>query len=226
MSSRSSFFSSSVGTKVLVALTGLALFAYLILHLAGNVMVFLGPEIFNSYSDKLISNPLIVPVELGLLAIFLLHIFKAVRATMDNRAARPLAYSRKNWAGGASRKSLASSTMIWTGLFTLVFVIIHVRGFKYGPHYDFDAAGHSIRDLYRLEMEAFSNPVTVAFYAIAVLIVGIHLWHGFWSAFQSLGTGDNRTSRQIQRIGWALAVIIAVGFFIIPIWAHFLGGRS
>lgn len=226
MSSRSSFFSSSVGTKVLVALTGLALFAYLILHLAGNVMVFLGPEIFNSYSDKLISNPLIVPVELGLLAIFLLHIFKAVRATMDNRAARPLAYSRKNRAGGASRKSLASSTMIWTGLFTLVFVIIHVRGFKYGPHYDFDAAGHSIRDLYRLEMEAFSNPVTVAFYAIAVLIVGIHLWHGFWSAFQSLGTGDNRTSRQIQRIGWALAVIIAVGFFIIPIWAHFLGGRS
>jgi succinate dehydrogenase / fumarate reductase cytochrome b subunit len=226
MSSRFSFLTSSVGTKVLVALTGLALFAYLILHLIGNALIFLGPVTFNTYSDRLISNPLVVPVEIGLLAIFLLHIFKAVRATMGNRAARPVAYSRKDRAGGSSRKSVASSTMIWTGLFTVLFVIIHVRSFKYGPHYDFESAGRTIRDLYRLEMEAFSNPLTVAFYALAVVIVGVHLWHGFWSAFQSLGAGDNRTSRQIQRIGWALAIIIAAGFFIIPIWAHLLGGRS
>jgi succinate dehydrogenase / fumarate reductase cytochrome b subunit len=226
MSSRSSFLASSVGTKALVALTGLALFAYLILHLAGNVMVFWGPAIFNAYSDTLISNPLIVPVELGLLAIFLLHIFKAVRATMNNLAARPVSYNRKQWARGASRKSIASSTMIWTGLVTLVFVVIHVRGFKYGPHYDFDTAGRTMRDLYRLEMEAFSDPLTVAFYAIALVVVGIHLWHGFWSAFQSLGTGNNPTSRRIQRIGWALAVIIAGGFLVIPIWVYVTGVRS
>lgn len=226
MSSGSSFLTSSVGTKVLVALTGLALFAYLILHLIGNALIFLGPGIFNTYSDRLISNPLIIPIELGLLAIFVLHIFKAVRATMANRAARPVPYNRKGWAGGTSRKSVASSTMIWTGLFTLVFVVIHVRSFKYGPHYDFDVAGQTVRDLYRLEMEAFNNPLTVAFYVLAVVIVGVHLWHGFWSAFQSLGTGDNRTSRKIQRIGWVLALIMTVGFVIIPIWAHFLGGQS
>jgi len=226
MATRPSFLSSSIGTKVLVALTGLALFAYLILHLAGNALVFLGPDTFNLYSDALISNPLIVPIELGLLAIFLLHVYQAVRVTLANRAARPQRYARTARAGGASRKSAASSTMIWTGLITLVFVVVHVWGFKFGPHYDAVVDGQVVRDLYRLEMEAFSNPWTVAFYAAAVLVVGGHLWHGFWSAFQSLGTGDDRTSRRLQRIGWALAALIAAGFFVIPIWAYFVGSRS
>jgi succinate dehydrogenase / fumarate reductase cytochrome b subunit len=226
MATRPSFLSSSIGTKVLVALTGLALLAYLILHLAGNALVFLGPDTFNLYSDALISNPLIVPIEVGLLAIFLLHIYKAVRVTLDNRAARPEPYARRTRAGGASRKSTASTAMIWTGLVTLLFVAVHVRGFKFGPHYEAVVEGRTVRDLYRLEMEAFSDPLTVAFYAAAVLVVGGHLWHGFWSAFQSLGTGDDRTSRRLQRIGWALAVLLAAGFFVIPIWAYLVGSRS
>jgi succinate dehydrogenase / fumarate reductase cytochrome b subunit len=217
---------SSVGTKVLIALTGLALFGYLVLHLAGNTLVFFGPAIFNRYSDRLISNPLVVPVEIGLLAIFLLHMVKAVRMTLVNRAARPVRYHRQERAGGASRKSVASKTMIWSGLATLLFVAVHVRGFKYGPRYDVDVGGLVVRDLYRLEMEAFSDRVTVAFYATAVLIVGVHLWHGLWSALQSLGVGDAGPSRQLQKLGWMLAALLAVGFFIIPVWAHLVGSTS
>lgn len=226
MSPQSSFSSSSVGTKVLIALTGLALFGYLVLHLIGNTLVFFGPTIFNSYSDRLINNPLVVPVELGLLAIFLLHSVKALRLTLANRAARPVKYQRKDRAGGASRKSVASTTMMWTGFATLLFVAVHVRGFKYGPRYQFVLNGRIIRDLYRLEIEAFRNPVMVAFYATAVLIVGVHLWHGFWSALQSLGIDDGRTSRQLQKLGWMLAAILALGFLIIPVWAHLVGSTS
>ena len=109
-------FSSTVGTKLLIGLTGLALFAYLILHLIGNVLIFAGPDTFNAYSHRLISNPLIVPIEIGLLAVFLLHIYKAITNYLANRGARPIGYEMKKFAGHASRKSVASSTMIWSGL--------------------------------------------------------------------------------------------------------------
>src|SRR5687768_2020375 len=128
-------FSSSVGTKLLLGLTGLALFAYLILHLIGNALVFAGADVFNQYSHTLISNPLIIPIEIGLLLIFILHIYKAVRMWMANRAARPVAYAKKERAGHTSRKSLSSSTMIASGLVTLLFVLIHVKQFKYGRWY-------------------------------------------------------------------------------------------
>src|SRR5262249_1819830 len=120
---------SSVATKLLLALTGLALFGFLVFHLAGNLLVFLGPGEYNEHPHSLISNPLIVPAELGLLAVFLLHIYKAVTNYARNKAARPVAYGVKKWAGGPSRKSLGSTTMIWTGLATLLFVAIHLKLF-------------------------------------------------------------------------------------------------
>jgi succinate dehydrogenase / fumarate reductase cytochrome b subunit len=122
-------FSSSVGTKLLLGLTGLALFVYMVLHLAGNALIFLGAETFNDYSHQLISNPLIVPIEIGLLLVFLLHIYKAVTMWMRNKAARPVGYQKKELAGHTSRKSLASSTMIASGLLILIFVIVHVKQF-------------------------------------------------------------------------------------------------
>jgi succinate dehydrogenase / fumarate reductase cytochrome b subunit len=105
-------FSSSVGTKLLMGLTGVALFAYMILHLAGNALIFAGQDIFNEYSHALISNPLIVPIEIGLLAIFLIHIYKAIRMWTANQAARPVGYAKKELAGHTSRKSVASTTML------------------------------------------------------------------------------------------------------------------
>src|SRR6187402_926575 len=99
MSSFRRVFSSSVGTKLLIGVTGLLLFAYLLLHLAGNLIVFTGQDTFNRYSHALISNPLVVPAEIGLIGVFVLHIYKAVVNWLRNRAARPLGYERKTWAG-------------------------------------------------------------------------------------------------------------------------------
>lgn len=212
-------FSSSVGTKLLIALTGLALFAYLILHLAGNALIFAGRDTFNEYSHLLVSNPLIVPIEIGLLAIFALHIYKAVRNWMANQAARPVAYVRKRAAGRTSRKSVASTTMIGSGLITLVFVLIHVKQFKYGAWYQ-ATNDPAIRDLYRTEVDVFRQPFWVAFYVICTLLVGLHLRHGIASALQSLGLDHPLYTRRLTLWGTVFAIVIGGGLAVIPIWVY------
>src|SRR6476469_6916303 len=143
-------FSSSVGTKLLMGVTGLLLFAYLLVHLAGNLMVFAGQETFNHYAHALISNPLVVPAELALLVIFLVHIYKTVTMWTANQRARNVGSEKKSWDGHTSRKSIASTTMIWTGLVTLVFVLVHVAQIKYGAWYEI--SDPPMRDLYRTEV--------------------------------------------------------------------------
>jgi succinate dehydrogenase / fumarate reductase cytochrome b subunit len=209
-------FSSSVGTKLLIGLTGLALFAYLILHLAGNLLIFAGQETFNEYSHRLISNPLVIPVEIGLLLIFLLHVYKAVTNWLGNRAARPIGYERKHWAGHTSRKSVSSTTMIYTGLVVFAFVVIHLKQFKFGAWYEI--GDPPVRDLYRTEVEIFSAPIWVAIYMVCVLLVGLHLRHGISSAFQSIGADHPVYTKRLVAWGTVLAVAIGIGFAIIPLW--------
>jgi succinate dehydrogenase / fumarate reductase cytochrome b subunit len=216
-------FDSSVGTKLLIGVTGLALFLYLVVHIAGNVMVFFGPRVFNQYAYTLEGNPLIPIVEIGLLLIFLLHVYKTVRMFLGNQQARPVRYAMKKYAGRPSRKSIASSTMIASGLWLLVFIVIHVKAFRYGTEYEWPAGG---RDLYRLEMENFANPLTVAFYVLSMIIVGSHLWHGIASAFQSLGADQPKWTPRVLVAGKVLAVLIAGGFMAIALWAYLSqGGR-
>jgi succinate dehydrogenase cytochrome b subunit len=213
-------FSSSVGTKLLIGLTGLALFAYLILHLAGNAIIFLGQDTFNEYSHRLISNPLVVPAEIGLLLIFLLHVYKTVTMWISNQAARPVRYQKRAPADHTSRKSLASTTMIATGLAMFLFLLIHVRQFKYGAWYA-AAADASIRDLYRTEVEVFRQPFWVVFYVICMLFVGLHLRHGISSGFQSLGVDHPLYTRRLVTWGIVGAIVIGIGFAIIPVWVYF-----
>lgn len=212
-------FSSSVGTKLLMGLTGVALFAYMLLHLAGNALIFAGQSLFNSYSHALISNPLIIPIEIGLLLIFLVHIYKALTMWTKNQAARPVGYLKKEPAGHTSRKSLSSTTMIWSGLIILVFVIIHVKQFKFGSFYQ--VTDSDVRDLARTEIEVFQNPFWVAFYVSGALLVGLHLRHGFSSAFQSLGLGHPVYARRLVVLGILLAIVIGVGLAIIPVWVSY-----
>ena len=212
--------SSSVGTKLLIGLTGFGLFIYLILHLAGNALIFAGPEIFNEYSHRLISNPLLIPIELGLLAIFVVHIYKTITMYLGNQRARPVRYAKKEWAGHTSRKTIASTTMIGSGLFILLFVIVHVKQFKYGSYYQ-TVADASVRDLYRTEIEVFQQPLWVAFYVIATLVVGLHLRHGIASAFQSLGLDHPVYTRRLTIWGIVFAVIIGGGLALIPVVVYF-----
>ena len=213
------YFSSSVGTKLLIGITGLLLFVYMILHLAGNALIFAGADVFNEYSHRLIANPLIIPIELGLLAVFVIHIYKTVRMVIVNNAARPIGYQKKAYAGHTSRKSFASSTMIASGLFLLVFVLIHVKQFKFGAYYQTVSAS-PIRDLYRTELEVFHNPLWVVFYVIGTIVVGLHLRHGIASGFQSIGADHPLYTRHLTTTGIVLAIIIGGGLGLIPIWVY------
>jgi succinate dehydrogenase / fumarate reductase, cytochrome b subunit len=219
MSSRIRVFATSVGTKLLIGVTGLALFLFLITHIAGNALIFLGRDTFNRYSHFLTSNPLIPAIEILLVLIFLVHIYKTVTMFLRNQQARPVAYARKKSPGRPSRKSVSSSTMIISGLWLLVFVVIHVRTFKYGPVYD----DNGIRDLYRLAVENFHSPLSVLFYVLSLLLVGSHLWHGASSTFQSLGLDHPRWTPRILALGKVFAVVIAGGFIIITLWVHIVG---
>jgi succinate dehydrogenase / fumarate reductase cytochrome b subunit len=211
-------FSSSVGTKLLIGFTGLLLFAYLLLHLAGNLLIFTGRDTFNEYSHALISNPFVVPVEVALAVIFLLHIYKTVTMWTRNKTARPIGYEKKTWAGHTSRKSVSSSTMIWTGLVTLVFVIVHLQQFKFGAWYLI--GDPPIRDLYRTETEVFTTPLWVATYIVCAVLVGFHLRHGISSAFQSIGADHPVYTRRLVVLGTVIAVLIGGGFALIPLWVY------
>jgi succinate dehydrogenase / fumarate reductase cytochrome b subunit len=222
MSSRIRAFDSSVGSKILIGITGFALFFYLLIHIAGNLMVFGGRAFFNNYAQALESNPLIPVIEIGLLLIFLLHIYKTIRMFLQNQAARPVKYVKKKSAGYTSRKTFASSTMIASGLWLLLFIVIHVKAFKYGAHYE---SPEGMADLYRVEMETFSNPLMVLFYVLSMFVVGSHLFHGASSSLQSLGLTHPRWTPRVLLLGKILAIGIAGGFIIIALWAHFVGGQ-
>lgn len=211
--------STTVGSKFLVALTGLLLVGFLIGHLAGNLLILLGGDKFNAYGHALITNPLVVPAELGLIALLLVHMGKALAHVLRGRSARPEPYAKKVWAGGASRKTWASTTMAVSGIVLLTFLIVHIATFKFGPYYESAEAG--VRDLQRLVVEIFKNPAYAAFYVIAMGVVGLHLRHGISSAFQSLGwMTTGRWATRLLGLGLALTIIIAGGFALIPVWVY------
>ena len=210
---------TSVGSKILIALTGLSLVGFLVTHLAGNLLLLTGSDPFNHYSDTLVKNPLLIPAEIGLLLLLVLHVVKALGLVARNRAARPVGYEKKVWAGGPSRKSVSSTWMAVSGSVLLAFLVIHLKTFKFGPHYE--SAEPGVRDLARLVLEKFHHPGWVAFYVVAMLVVGLHLRHGVSSALQSLGRIPERFTRAFLIGGAAIALAIAGGFALIPLVVYF-----
>ena len=200
------FFSSQIGKKIGMALTGLALYGFLVGHLAGNLLLIKGDggEAFNAYSKFLTSHPLIIPIELVLLAIFLAHVAFAVSVTRDNRRARPVGYEARSQAVGG--RSWASRTMIYSGILILVFVVLHVRAFKYG-----DLGKGTLFDLV---VATFNQTGPRIWYVVAMVVLGFHLWHAFQSAFQTLGWKSNL----VRAIGLALSLILAIGFGFLPLY--------
>jgi len=222
MSSRLRVFSSSVGTKIVIGLSGLLLIIYLLIHVGGNLLVFFGPRVFNTYAYNMeVRNPTLPLIEIALLILFLIHIFKTIKMYLANAAARPVSYVKKERAGYTSRKSLASSTMIFGGLWIVVFLIIHVKAFRFSPEIEWPGGG---RNLYQQEMAVFANPLMVAFYIVSMLVVGSHLWHGASSAFQSIGMTHPRWTPRLIVAGKVLAVLVAGAFIVIAVWAYTQNG--
>src|SRR5262245_10474866 len=152
-----STFKRSIGKKQLMALTGLGLYLFLIVHLAGNLLVFAGPESFNGYARRLEENPLLIPAEVALLALFVAHVLLALAVTIENRLARPDRYVMKRREGG---KTLGSSTMVLTGCLIFVFLVLHLIHFKF--------ASREGTTLYHLVVNTFHQPGYVAWYVFAM----------------------------------------------------------
>lgn len=212
---------TDIGRKALMGLTGLLLIGFLITHMLANLLVIFDKDGYNAYSYHLTSNPLIYIAELGLLLFFIGHFVSGIMVTLRNRAARPLDYEQKTAAGTSGRKSLASATMIFSGIVMLVFIPLHLITFKFGPHYV--TADGQMRDLHRLVLEVFGSPLYTIWYLVALPVLGVHAWHGFGSGFESLGVAY---SKDLRRVGQALAVVLTIGFMAVPIYVMLRGGAS
>ena len=232
MTSFVTFAGSSVGKKVLVAITGLLLFGFVIVHLLGNLTLFIPDQgkAFNEYAyflEHLLHGWLIYIFEVGLVAAFLVHAIFAIKSSWwDKRRARPQRYALVKNAGGKSRKTLASTSMIITGPIILIFVVLHVRMFKFADHPLVTYDGTEMKNFYAVVVEAFKNPwITLAYVAVMILL-GTHLWHGVWSAFQSMGWNSDRHVKCLGRLSVAAGIVLGLGFLVLPIYLYFFAAAG
>lgn len=221
------FLDSSIGQKILMSLTGLFLILFLAVHLAGNLQLLKSDcgESFNTYAYFMTHNPLIKVISYGNYAFILLHAFQGIRIWRANIAARgPIKYAVNH-----TRSSERSArNMAWLGIILLVFIILHMYQFWFQMHFgtlpavEVAAYDHPVNNLYIPAVAAYGNIFYVLFYVICMGVVGMHLWHGFWSAFQTLGLNHRKYNPVIRVIGYAYATIVPVGFAIIPLYMYFM----
>ena len=204
---------SSVGGKLIVAVTGLGLVGFLVAHLAGNCLVFAGPEAMAAYAEGLHHYPaLLWTLRIGLIAMALAHVTFAIKLNLASRAARPVSYARKDFR----RATLASRQMVLTGLLVLAYVGYHLAHFTFritSP--ELQALGPY--DVHRMVVISFSNPVVSAMYLVAMAATGLHLSHGISSLFQTLGLRQPKYDAVTRRLGPLLGWLLAAGFGSIPL---------
>lgn len=219
MSSLGSYLGSTIGKKQLIGLAGLGLSLFILTHMAGNLLIFVGPEAYNKYGHALTSNPLIYLAEGGLIAIFVLHIILATFLTAKNQKAKKSKYAV---SASKTEASFASKTLWFQGVVILAFVIWHLLTFKFGETYYITYQGEEIRDLFKLMVEVFQSPIYVAGYVTVVAILWLHVGHGFSSSLQTLGLNGERMDPVVTKLGHAYAAIVCLGFIIQPIFVYFV----
>jgi succinate dehydrogenase / fumarate reductase cytochrome b subunit len=211
-----------------MALTGIFLMLFLVIHLLGNLQLLKddGGEAFNTYAFFMTHNPLIKIISYSLYAFILWHAVQGIRLWQSNKASRGTARYAVNYSRPHER---ASRNMAWLGIVIFVFLILHMYQFwlqmKLGklPAVEVEAYTHPVQNLYIPVAEAFQNPLYVVFYVICMAVVGFHLWHGFWSAFQSLGLNHRRYTPLIKGLGYLYSIGISLGFAVIPVWMYLAG---
>ena len=224
MSWFSDAFTSSIGRKVLMALTGLFLITFLTVHVAGNLQLLASDQgkSFNIYSDFMANNGLIQMVSKVNFFLILLHVIIATTLYRKNKKARPIDYKV---SGGNSNSSWASRSMTLLGTLTLIFLLVHLRGFWYELHYGsvpmITYDGTQMKDSFLVVQEAYTNVFYVGFYVAAMIALGFHLLHGFSSAFQTLGLNHAKYTPLINWLGKFYAIVVSFLFAIIPIVMYF-----
>lgn len=203
---------SSIGKKLVMALTGLGFCLFLLIHLIGNLTLFGGKDLFMSYVEHLHAlGPLIRVAEFGLLTFAILHISTGLILSWQNWQARPIRYKVNKRAGG---QTIGSATMPYTGVIIIIFVVIHLLNFHF--------IDHSRQTVFEAVSATFSLLPYVIFYTAAVIIVAIHVSHGFWSLFQTLGANHPKYMPAIKGVGFAFSIFAAAGFGFIPVYVSFI----
>jgi succinate dehydrogenase / fumarate reductase cytochrome b subunit len=200
--------STSIGKKLLMAATGLGFCMFLVIHMLGNLTLYGGKELFMAYVEHLHAlSVLIAAVEFGLVFFACIHITTGVILFFENRRARPVGYAMKKTAGG---RTIGSATMPYTGFIILCFLILHLFNFRFieqTPQIIFQAVYVTLSDVF-----------FKVIYIAAIVIVALHVRHGFWSLFQTLGANNIKYMPMIQAIGIAFALLALAGFGFIPIY--------
>lgn len=213
----------SIGKKLLMALTGLFLILFLVVHLAGNLQLLLGDDgkAFNIYAHSMANNPFIKVVSYGNFFFILLHVVYSILLTRKNKSARKVGYavSPKD-----SESTWASKNMGLLGFILLIFIVIHLKGFwfelKFGNVPFVEYEGESYKDAYAIVSEAFSQLWYVAIYVICMGFLAFHLSHGFASAFQTLGLNHKKYSPIVKMIGKGFSILVPILFALIPIMMY------
>jgi len=208
-----SLFGSSVGKKLLMALTGCCFIGFLTVHLAGNLTLYGGKAMFNSYAEHLHGlGPLLTIAEWGLLTLAVIHVITGTLLFFQNLKARPQRYQMNKWGGG---RTISSATMPYTGFVILIFIVFHLLNFHF-----VDKSGTTIFDIV---MNAFQNIGYVLIYIVAMVILALHVRHGFWSLFQTLGANHPKYMPLIMGASLVLSVIFGFGFGYLPIYLTISG---
>ena len=216
------FTNSSIGKKFVMAVTGLALILFLVIHLAGNLTLYISEETFNGYVTTLdIVKPLIRIIEVILALVFIFHIFNGIKLWLENKRAKPIKYKVN---ASSENSTLTSRTMIISGSILFIFLVTHLSTLWYAFNFGSHGEGTSY---YGIVLEWFSYLWYVVLYVIAMVLLGFHLNHGFQSAFQTFGWTHKKYTPVIEKIGTLYAIVMAVGFASMPIYFFIssLGGK-
>lgn len=206
------FYGSMVGKKFVMGVTGLIGIGFVILHSLGNLLVFRGPDAINSYSHFLKSTgELLWGLRIVLIAAVILHVIAAVQLTRQSRAARPVGYVKRE----PQVATVASRTMRWGGALLLVFIVLHILHFTTGTIRP--AGSFSSQDVYANLVSSFRIWWVALFYIVAMLALGLHLFHGAWSSVRSLGVSPPSPRPLHRRISLAIAILVWAAFTAIPV---------
>jgi len=207
------FFGSSVGKKLLMALTGFCFVGFLTGHLVGNLTLYGGRDAFNAYAEHLHAlGPVITLAEWGLVTLAIIHVFTGFLLFLQNLKARPVRYVVNKNGGG---RTLSSRLMPYTGFAILLFLIYHLLQFHF-----VDKTFTTIYDIVSL---AFANVLNISFYLVAMVVVALHIRHGFWSLFQTLGANHPKYMPIIMGGSIVLSLIFGIGFGFLPVYVSFSG---
>ena len=207
------FFGSSIGKKLLMAFTGLCFIGFLSVPLAGNLTLYGGMNLFNAYADHLHAlGPLILFAEWGLLILAVVHILTGTILFFQNLGARPNRYVVNKQAGG---RTLSSTTMPYTGFLILLFVIFHLLNFHF--------VDRTHTTIYQIVSTAFQHPLYVFLYIAAMIVVALHIRHGFWSLFQTFGANHPKYMPIVMAASIVLSFVFGIGFGFLPIYLSFSG---